>query len=517
METGSNWDIPCWSSGIGETAQGELARVMNPSPLSPARLAPVQRGGWLVEVVRGRDVGRTFALEPGETVVGNALNGQTGLDLREQEGSSPRRMAARHASLICLGTEISIRDLESPGGTFVNQQRLLSGQPRKLCAGDVIQLGGVQLKVKEGRPTGVSDLRGASSGRLPTPFAMANGAQCRAWDDFLILSAQSWLQVRDELTSGRLAEYLRRIGRLELVPESARDRSADDRLDEWLGRIPAAQSSAPELDVHPEALVVQAKMGGGVAKLSLRITNVGFRLLRSSLHVEPAEARWVRLLACGDGKAFETIDQTEIPVELELPETIDRPVRALIVIESNGGARRVEVRIERPAEPLPDARPSAGSAVLEVPLLAKKLRERLAHVSPFVRAAVCGGGAAGVRLVLALFSAVPLGRAAGSFAEPRIASVALLAVGVGVLSGVILAKRRGEPRDGFTAGFAGGLLGLLASAPVFSLLESVEHILGSWSTSVAAVCLLWGATGTVAALLSTFLIPHRQADRQESP
>ena len=111
---------------------------------------------------------------------------------------------------------------------------------------------------------------------------MASGAQCRTWDDFLVLSAQSWSQVRDELVSGRLAEYLRRIGRPDLIPHSAPDRSPDDRLDEWLARLPATQSSAPELDVHPETLLVQAKMGGGVTRLSLRITNVGFRLLRST-------------------------------------------------------------------------------------------------------------------------------------------------------------------------------------------------------------------------------------------
>ena len=77
------------------------------------------------------------------------MNGQAGLDLRDQEGSSPRRMAPRHASVENTGHDITIRDLDSPGGTFVNQQRLLSGQARKLKAGDVIQLGGVQLKLKE--------------------------------------------------------------------------------------------------------------------------------------------------------------------------------------------------------------------------------------------------------------------------------------------------------------------------------------------------------------------------------
>jgi hypothetical protein len=370
---------------------------MSTSPTSPARPTAKQTARWLVEVVRGRDIGRTFALDPGETVVGNALNGQRGLDLVEQEGSSPRRMAARHAAFACAGQDLSIEDLESPGGTFVNQQRLLSKQPRILSPGDVIQLGGVQLKVKQetaavalaaapaaavatkapvsagavsapaprapetpkrgaqqpsppppprpSQPVSSAPIASAQAppqatgptgplpgGRLPTAFTMAGGGQCRTWDDFLILSAQSWAQLRDELVSGRLVEYLRRIGRPDLIPHAAADRSPDDRLDDWLARIPATQSSAPELDVHPASLVVLAKTGGGVTRLSLRITNVGFRLLRSSLRIEPADAPWVKLLAGQDGRPFPTIDQTEIPVDVELPEKIDRISRAVIVI-----------------------------------------------------------------------------------------------------------------------------------------------------------------------------------------
>ena len=271
-----------------------------------------QPGCWSLEVVRGREVGRGYAIEPGESILGNALNGERGLDLLEQEGNSPRRMAARHAALSSTSEELTIRDLESPGGTFVNQQRLLAGQSRRLVPGDVIQLGSVQLAVKHNAASPPAAAPGgnrqrvrqrpwpppspapdfpfrpplprpplpASPGRLPIPFAMAGGAQCRTWDDFLVLAAQRWPALRDELTSGRLAEYLRRIQRAELVPQLAPDRSPDDQLDEWLARLPATESSAPELDVHPETLLVQAATGGGITQQSLRVTNVGYRLLR---------------------------------------------------------------------------------------------------------------------------------------------------------------------------------------------------------------------------------------------
>jgi hypothetical protein len=333
----------------------------------------------------------------------------------------------------------------------------------------------------------------------------------------LILSAQSWAQVREELVSGRLVEYLRRTGRPELIPHSSPDRSADDRLDEWLARIPAAQASAPELDVHPEALLVQAKTGGGVTRLALRITNVGFRLLRSSMRVEPEGARWVKLLSGADGLPFQTIDQTEIPLEVELPETIDGVLRAIIVIESNGGTRRVELRVERPPDPMFAAEAGGGGAGLEIPILARELRTRVGRVSPLVRVAVCACAGAGMRLLVGLMNAVPFVSSGSGLAEPKINSVALFTVAAGVLSGLALAKRRGEPRDQFSAGLAGGLLGLLSAAPAFSMIQSAERVLGSWSTSIAAVCLFWGAFGAALALVSTVFLAYPKQDRQASP
>ena len=85
-----------------------------------------------------------------------------------------------------------------------------------------------------------------------------------------------------------------------------------------------------------------------MARLSLRLLNVGFRNAHSTVRVEPAETSWVKLLAGQDGRMLETIDQTEIPVEIELPETIEELHGALIIVESNGGTRRVEYESSGP-------------------------------------------------------------------------------------------------------------------------------------------------------------------------
>ncbi|SIO67242.1 hypothetical protein SAMN05444166_8297 [Singulisphaera sp. GP187] len=59
----------------------------------------MNQSGWSLEVVRGTEVGRSYALDGAATVLGNALNGGPGLDLGHQEGSSPRRMAGRQAQI----------------------------------------------------------------------------------------------------------------------------------------------------------------------------------------------------------------------------------------------------------------------------------------------------------------------------------------------------------------------------------------------------------------------------------
>jgi len=235
------------------------------------------REHWVLEIVRGRENGRRYLVGPGESQIGTALAGARGFDLADQEDpSSPRRMAGKQACLTATADALSIRDLESPGGTFVNRQRLLSGQVRVLQPGDLVQLGGVQLQVKreaeaEARAEPKPEPRSQPTapggpGPMSISYTIAGGGTCRTWDDFLTLAAQRWNLVRDELTSGRLAEYLKRIQRTDLLPRPDAGMTADEQLDAWLARLPATRSSAPELDVHPQTLIVRAAAGGGLRR-----------------------------------------------------------------------------------------------------------------------------------------------------------------------------------------------------------------------------------------------------------
>jgi len=459
------------------------------------------RNPWGVEVVRGREPGRRFALAEGETTIGNAPKGPGHLSLADQEGASPRRMTERQAALIVSGGTLAIRDLDGPAATFVNRQRLLSGVDRPLAPGDEIQLGGVRLVVRrESKPAAPrstptptptpppipprpSPAAPPRPGPLAAPYAFPGGLVCRSWDDFLALAAQRWPLVRDELAAGRLAEHMRRVGRPDLLPRKSAGWSADDVLDDWLGRLPATRSSAPELDVHPDALVIRAAGGGGTIRRTIRIANVGYRLLRSTVRVESSRARLV-----GDG-ALATIDETDVELEIDLPEGGgDQPLGA-VVIKSNGGTRRVEIRLERArAEVISIAADDAGAGLPLVDLAGLIPPARRLWLFPLVLA--------GAQVLIA-----------GD--EPRLSTLAVAGSVLGFLVGTGLGARGG---DVTASGFAGAAGGLLTSALVFAAVRSVHGLVGpSLATGPLAVA-LWMLIGVGLALASLVAFPAREGE-----
>jgi hypothetical protein len=511
----------------------------------------IQPALWSLEVVRGRAVGRLYRLNPGETTLGQASGDHLALDLSDQEGTSPRRMEPRHATINLVASELTIRDLDTPGGTFVNRQRLLSGQTRRLQPGDLIQLASVQLRVvsrADSREPAIADgmapssrepgttpqppapepvgapkvVPSASAGssavnaaRLPTPYNIG-GASCRAWDDFLVLAAQRWNDLRDELTSGRLADFLERIHRPELIPRRNQDRTPDEQLDDWLGRLPASRSSAPELDVHPERLGLRAH-AIGVTHHTIRVANVGYRLLRCTAHVEPTGTSWLRLRPEHDGRPFSTIEQVDLPLEVEIPEMLDEPLSAVVVLESNGGVRRVTVRIERPAEPALEPEHALSLAAPGAINGIRHITDAVARYAPGVRLGLGTLGAFTFRLLVMLSGLLPVGARQGFSVEAHLPPLAVVLAVAGAVVGALTGQKKGDRRDVLASGFAGALLGMIAAAVGYAAIRTVELPLRFMTVSFWTVELLWAALGAALAALSIVLIPQRSDGRDAGP
>ena len=113
---------------------------------------------WELEVVRGREVGRRYALDPRRARHRQCARGGA----RPRPRGPGSRLAAadgrRQASSPRRARALTIRDLESPGGTFVNRQRLLAGQARALQPGDIVQSAPSSSR-SVARPRGTGHLR----------------------------------------------------------------------------------------------------------------------------------------------------------------------------------------------------------------------------------------------------------------------------------------------------------------------------------------------------------------------
>ncbi|MEW4567194.1 FHA domain-containing protein [Tautonia sp. JC769] len=490
---------------------------------------------WLLEVVRGREVGRRYPVRPGRVVLGNAPGGAGGIDLSEQEVNSLRKMAARHAALEVTPTGVVLVDLESPGGVFLNRRRVLPGKAEPLDEGDVIQLGGLQLRMVRhafkpdarasnpppgAEPAGIgaaagrekpSPVRGSvaparpsTGGVAPLAFPLKGGAVCRGWDDFITVSAQRWEAMRDELTSGRLASYLISAGRGDLAPRADAPGSPDDRLDAWLGAIPTSKPSHPELEVHPRTLRVKARPGA-TTRQTFRVSNVGYRLLRSRVRVEPEGVTWLRV-ASEHLREFTTIDETEVVCTVVTPDPFPGRLNATVVVESNGGGARVAVVVEAPTPHREDPEGPAGGPGQGSEAFDSLWEKASGWLEARGRRSRILGGAA-----VALLVRLAIGAASGFSPVALLPGPAAVLAVLGGIVGGIGCFRRGGVWESPSGVFAGGFAGVLIAAILVACCQATEPLVAAiLPERLSVVVLIWGVFGAMLGAGSLTVVPERR-------
>lgn len=114
--------------GFGYAFSGEAVLLDGAQPAGGPDPGPYP-AGWLVG---GR---RRLALSPGENVIGR----EPGVAVRLESASVSRR----HARIVIDANRVTIEDLASKNGTWVNEQRL--ERPAALDDGDQIRVGSVRL------------------------------------------------------------------------------------------------------------------------------------------------------------------------------------------------------------------------------------------------------------------------------------------------------------------------------------------------------------------------------------
>ncbi len=87
-------------------------------------------------------MGRSFELKDGTTTVGRGED--NAFEIAEPS------VSGHHCEIVLDGDGVSIRDLNSTNGTFINDQRVVSSAP--LRPGQILRLGQVELRLEPGTP-----------------------------------------------------------------------------------------------------------------------------------------------------------------------------------------------------------------------------------------------------------------------------------------------------------------------------------------------------------------------------
>jgi hypothetical protein len=133
-----------------EAPTGEIkppeAPAAAPAPAAPATAAAFKAK---LSLIRGGRKGQEFQLEPGQNFIGR-WDPETGsfpeVDLEQDDPEA--KISRKHALIIIDGAKITVEDIGSLNGTYVNRgNRLIPGTPIEVKMGDEIIIGKTFLKL----------------------------------------------------------------------------------------------------------------------------------------------------------------------------------------------------------------------------------------------------------------------------------------------------------------------------------------------------------------------------------
>jgi hypothetical protein len=125
------------------------AAAAAPAAEAPAAAATGSTARAKLQVVRGGRKGQEFPLEDGNNLIGR-WDPETGafpeVDLDQDDPEA--KISRKHALIRFEGSKITVEDIGSLNGTYVNRQpRLMPGNPVELKSGDEIIIGKTFLKL----------------------------------------------------------------------------------------------------------------------------------------------------------------------------------------------------------------------------------------------------------------------------------------------------------------------------------------------------------------------------------
>lgn len=130
-----------------EVAPAPIAAAPVPSPVSDDPYFVSDSANPRLYVVRGQKPKVEFPILGGLNFIGRADDKPVDIDLEDQENPERVWASRQHAVIEFEDNKITIEDLNSSNGTFLNRNKIYPGQKMPLKANDMVQIGNIQMKV----------------------------------------------------------------------------------------------------------------------------------------------------------------------------------------------------------------------------------------------------------------------------------------------------------------------------------------------------------------------------------
>jgi hypothetical protein len=197
------------------------------------------------------------------------------------------------------------------------------------------------------------------------PFVFPSGRSCRNFDELALACHENWHEACELLNKGYLNSFFGALGRSDLAT-AARDAAGypdkERGLDQLLGQLPSGVLAAARLRVEPTELNLGTMHSGTDRTIQVRLHNQGMRLLHGTVTCQ--ECPWLSL---GDmlgtpQRHFQIDHEGVITVHVRGGHlrAAAKPWEGQLLVESNGGAASIPVRVEVPVKAFPKG-PLAGA------------------------------------------------------------------------------------------------------------------------------------------------------------
>jgi pSer/pThr/pTyr-binding forkhead associated (FHA) protein len=134
-----------------EASTGATATVATPVPVSVSTPSAGTVQNAQLTILRGGTVGKVFPLQVGDNLIGRWDPDSGSFPEVDMEHDDPEARISRKHALIRVSDKITIEDIGSLNGTFVNRgRRLEPGSPAEVKNGDEIIVGKTFFKVSVG-------------------------------------------------------------------------------------------------------------------------------------------------------------------------------------------------------------------------------------------------------------------------------------------------------------------------------------------------------------------------------